>query len=325
MAAIARAQVATMPATTKSVSVLPDSPTAKVIDLWPANSPTTRAAASQPFDEETVVDRPAKDFPHNRSIRKVSHPTLTVYLPDHPNAAHTALIVCPGGGYSGLAIDKEGYPIAEKLNAAGIAAIVLKYRLPYGKPPGENELPMPLQDVHRSVRLVRSNADEWKIDPAHVGVIGFSAGGHVAGMSATQFDTGDPVALDPIDRISCRPDFVVLMYAVSTMHDPLVHAGSRRNLLGEHPSDALEDRFSTEKRITPQTPPLLMVHAKDDKVVKIENTYQVAEAAKKSGIPCDTIIFNTGGHGFGLGPPGSECSAWFDQFLAWLRKGKFLD
>lgn len=292
-----------------------DESNSPVVNLWPVDPPTT-----QPGETEMAQERPTKTGLRDRVISHVVRPTITVLLPEHPDPAGIAVILIAGGGYGRIAIDKEGYQTAERLNASGIACFVLKYRLPGGIPPKDGAMPAPIQDAQRAIRIIRSHAEEWKINPHHVGVIGFSAGGNIAGTAATQFDAGDANASDPVERNSSRPDFAVLMYAVSSLHEPFVHAGSRRALLGENPDRALEDRFSTAQHITRDTPPLFLVHARDDRAVKIENSEQVADAAKQAGVPCEFMIFETGGHGFGLGPPGSEASGWVDPCIAWMRR-----
>jgi acetyl esterase/lipase len=292
---------ATAPTTRPSVVV--DLAGTEVIDLWPAGKmpgPTTRAA------EEIIERVDANTGRWDRTVRNISHPTLTRFSPAESSAPLAAVIVIPGGGYSGEVFDREGYFIADNLKKHGVAAFVLKYRLPSGEAPPANELPMPIADVLQAVRLLRADAAKYNLDPHKIGVMGFSAGGHVAGSAATHFDQ------------SSRPDFAVLMYAVSSMHDGIAHAGSRRKLLGEHPTRELESQYSTAEQITKDTPPLLLVHAKDDKVVKIQNSEEVAAAAKAAGVPCEFITFDTGGHGFGMARPGIEPDGWMDRFFDWL-------
>lgn len=296
----------------------------RVVPLWPDQSEPSQVLG-EAGPGEVVKDR-GKDGAHDRSVTKVTEPTLTVFLAEKPDPARPAIVVCPGGGYTALAIDKEGYAIAQRLNQAGVAAIVLKYRLPAGRPPvAEGSTPLPIQDVQRAIRFTRAHATEWNIDPSRVGVMGFSAGGHVASTAATQFDAGDDSAsYDPIARQSSRPDFAVLMYPVVSMRDAPAHKGSRHNLLGENPPEKQIDRFSGELHVTDKTPPLFIVHAKDDKSVIVENSTKLAEAAKLANVPHELVLFEEGGHGFGLGPPGSECSAWPDRLLAWMRVQKLL-
>lgn len=294
----------------------------KVLPLRPNQSEP--APAGQPGRGEQVDER-GEDGVHNRTIANVNEPTLTVYLPDKPDANRPAIVICPGGGYRILAIDKEGYAIARRLNDAGIAAVVLKYRLPADKPPpAEGVVPAPIQDVQQAIRLTRAKAKEWNIDPARIGVMGFSAGGHVASTAAVRFDAGDPSADDPAAQQSSRPDFAVLLYPVVSMKDAPAHKGSRHNLLGKKPSPAQIERYSGELNVSKQTPPLFIVHAKDDKGVVVENSTKLADAAKAAGVPHELVLFETGGHGFGLGAPDSESAAWFDKLLTWMRDQKFL-
>jgi acetyl esterase/lipase len=308
-------QPSTQPTTKPSIVV--DLAGTEVINLWPAGKmpgPTTQAA------EEIIERVDANTGRWDRTVRNVSHPTLTRFSPAEAKSPLAAVIVIPGGGYSGEVFDREGYFIADNLKKHGIAAFVLKYRLPYGVAPAENETPAPIADVQRAVRLLRTDASKFGLDAHRIGVMGFSAGGHVAGSAATQFDAGDPSTTDAVGRESSRPDFAVLMYAVSSMHEAVAHLGSRKRLLGDNPTKALEDRFSTAQRITKETPPLFLVHAKDDKVVKIANSEEIATAAKDAGVPCKFIMFETGGHGFGLARPGTEPAGWMDPFFDWLDK-----
>src|SRR5262245_46915892 len=179
---------------------------AEAIPLWPDLPLVAKPGEAEPG--ETMLER-GDQQKHDRRFSNVTHPSLSVLLPEHPDPARPAIVVCPGGGYSGVVTDKEGFDVAARLNAAGIAAFMLKYRMPDGRPPAANEQPMPIQDVQRAIRMVRANAKEWNIDPGKVGVMGFSAGGHVASTAATQFDAGGPSANDLIARQSSRPDFVV--------------------------------------------------------------------------------------------------------------------
>jgi acetyl esterase/lipase len=222
-------------------------------------------------------------------------------------------------------MDKEGYDVAARLNAAGIAAFVLKYRMPDGTPPAPGEQPMPIKDVQRAIRIVRASADKWNIDPAKVGVIGFSAGGHVASTAATQFDAGDENSTDPIARQSSRPDFVALLYPVVSMRDDICHKSSRKHLLGDAPSAELIDRYSAELHVEARTPPMFLVHAKDDKAVPMENSVRLVEAARRAGIERELLIVQTAGHGFGLGVNGGEAATWFDSFLKWMHRMKLVD
>ena len=190
---------------------------------------------------------------------ETANASITVYpAPGKTNA--TAMVICPGGGYGGLVVGPEGHGIAQWLNQHGIAGIVLEYRLPKGR------AFVPLLDAQRAIRMVRFNAKAWGIDPARIGIIGFSAGGHLASTAATHFDGGDPKATDPVNRVSCRPDFAILIYPVVTMGEKS-HGGTKANLLGRDPKPEMVDLFSNEKQVTDKTPPMFLAHAKDDTLV----------------------------------------------------------
>ncbi len=260
----------------------------------------------------------------DRAIWYVNQPTLSVFLPEHPDPARPGIVICPGGGYRGVMIDREGYNIADRMNKLGIAAFILKYRLPIGVTPGPDQLPPPVQDVQRAIRLVRSQAEQWNIDPHRLGVIGFSAGGSLAGLATTLYNESDASVNDPLKDESCRPDFAVLVYPVASMHADLAHMGSRNNLIGEGASVEVEDRFSTAQRITPDTPPLMLVHARDDKVVPFANSEQIAAAAEEAGVPYLFVQLDVGGHGFALGTADNGTDVWVGQFVTWLKDGGFM-
>jgi acetyl esterase/lipase len=243
-------------------------------------------------------------------------PTLTVFLPEKTSKATSAIVICPGGGYGMLAFDHEGINEAKWFQERGVAAFVLKYRLPVN---GYRH-PVPLLDAQRAIRLVRSHATDWKINPAKVGVMGFSAGGHLAATLDTHFDAGDPQAADAVGRQSCRPDFAVLVYAVISMKDGITHQGSKQNLLGPHPDTALVENLSNETQVTPQTPPTLLVHAEDDGAVPIENSRLMFAALQKAGVPSALQEYPHGGHGFGFGPAQTNAPpGWLDKAYDWLK------
>lgn len=239
---------------------------------------------------------------------------LTVCRPEKPNG--TALVICPGGGYGGHAIQAEGHGIAAWLNRHGVTGAVLQYRLPAGRHA------VPLLDTQRAIRTVRSHAEEWKIDPAKVGIIGFSAGGHLASTAATHFDEGEPQAADPLDRPSSRPDFAILVYPVISMGEK-GHAGSRKNLLGAEPSASLIDLYSNEKQVTGKTPPTFLAHPLDDKVVPPDNSRLFYEALVAHKVPAEYLELPSGGHGLN-GYKGPMWDAWQEKSLAWLTKRGFL-
>ncbi|AMV19066.1 alpha/beta hydrolase [Planctomyces sp. SH-PL14] len=239
---------------------------------------------------------------------------LTVYRPEKPNG--TALVICPGGGYGGHAIQAEGHGIAAWLNKHGVTGAVLQYRLPAGRHA------VPLLDTQRAIRTVRSHAEEWKIDPAKVGIIGFSAGGHLASTAETHFDEGDPKATDPSDRASSRPDFAILVYPVISMGEK-GHAGSRKNLLGAEPAASLIDLYSNEKQVTDKTPPTFLAHPLDDKVVPADNSRLFYEALLAHKVPAEYLELPSGGHGLN-GYKGPMWDAWQEKSLAWLATRGFL-
>lgn len=286
----------------------------EVIALWP------HLAAVPNLPEEKIVDR-GKEGKLDRSITNVTQPTLTVYLPPTDQSSGTAIVICPGGGYGGLAIDKEGHDVARWLNSIGVAGIVLKYRMPRPSLTGD-EKPWPLQDADRAMRLVRSRVDEWKINPERVGIMGFSAGGHLASTVGTHFTPAQPTATDPLEHFSTRPDFMVLAYPVITLRDPLAHRGSRNNLLGPTPDPQLVKLYSNDEQVTAQTPPTFLVHASDDPV-KVENSMLFAEALRNTHVKYEMLIFGKGGHGFGLGTKGGEPAVWPAKCEEWLKEMKF--
>ena len=246
-------------------------------------------------------------------------PTLTAFLPAPEKATGAAIVICPGGGYAGLA-PHEGAGYAEWLAEHGIAGIVLKYRL--GSKGYRH--PAMLNDAARAVRLTRAMADEWKIDPKRVGIMGSSAGGHLAATLLTHFDAGKADAADPVERLSSRPDLGILCYAVITM-GPNAHAGSRNNLLGGSPSPELLELLSNEKQVTPETPPCFIWHTWEDTTVKVENSLGFAAALRQHGVPFDLHIYQKGGHGMGLGGgrAGGRQHPWAADCLFWLKAQGF--
>lgn len=239
---------------------------------------------------------------------------ITVHLPERPTGA--AAVICPGGGYGGLATGAEGHGIAAWLNRHGIAGIVLEYRLPAGRPF------VPLLDAQRALRLVRLHAAEWKIDPHRLGIIGFSAGGHLASTAATHFDAGRPDATEPVERESSRPDFVILVYPVITMKEQ-GHAGSRRNLLGPEPAADMVELFSNELQVTKDCPPAFLAHAVDDKPVPIENSILFYDAQRAQGLPAKLLRLPDGGHGLN-GYKGPSWDAWQTAAIDWLRERQMI-
>jgi acetyl esterase/lipase len=248
-----------------------------------------------------------------------NQPSLTAYLPPAGKAVGTAVIVCPGGGYGNLALDHEGKQVADWLNARGVAAFVLRYRIVVrDKRPGPLH-PAPMLDVQRAIRMVRSKAIDYGVRPDRVGVWGFSAGGHLASTAATHFDAGKPDAIDPIERVSCRPDFAVLAYPVITLDAAATHAGSRRNLIGADPDPALVELMSNDKQVTRQTPPTFLFHTDEDRAVPPMNSILFYAALKKNGVPAELHIYERGQHGVGLAPQNAVLATWPERLDVWLK------
>lgn len=267
----------------------------QVVRLWPGAAP---AAAGDKDDDI---------------------PTLTIFPAPPDKASGAALVVCPGGGYGGLAMSYEGVDVAKWFNTMGVTGAVLKYRL------GSHGYhhPVEMGDVQRALRVVRAKSADWHVDPHRVGVLGFSAGGHLAATAATHFDDGDPNAADPVERQSCRPDLAILVYPVITMSDPFTHGGSRQNLLGASPSPELIDLLSNEKQVTAKTPPCFLVHGMDDGVVPVENSVNFALACRKNKVPVELHLFEHGPHGFGLGHDPST-RTWPSDAALWLARHRFV-
>jgi acetyl esterase/lipase len=242
-------------------------------------------------------------------------PTLTRFLPPPERATGAAVVVAPGGGYQHLAMDHEGVVVARWLSSIGVAAFVLKYRLG-----PRYHHPVELGDAQRALRTVRSRAAEWGVDPARIGILGFSAGGHLASTASTHFDAGDPRAADPIDRASSRPDFAILIYPVITLEAPYAHRGSRVNLLGEDADAALVWSLSSELQVTPRTPPTFLVHTSDDRTVPVENSLMYYRALRAAGVPAEMHDFETGPHGFGTAPGNPLLSQWPSLAAAWMAQ-----
>lgn len=262
----------------------------KPIVLWPEGAPGALG------DEEADI------------------PTLTAYLPPPEKATGAAVVICPGGGYHHLA-EAHGQPLAEWLNSIGVAGFVLKYRhLRY-------KHPAPLQDAARAIRTVRARAAEWGIDPKRIGILGFSAGGHLASMTGTHFDPGAPDAADPIERVSSRPDLMILSVSVITMRPPYAHSGSVKNLLGDDPKPELVEFCSTDEQVTEHTPPAFIVDTWSDRGVPVENSLMFARALCKAGVPCEMHIYEQGPHNFlrAEGETRRILDTWWDHCADWLR------
>lgn len=286
-----------------SALAAPDRP---VIPLWPEGLPDPLRAGYDPAQTaEEVVD--------GTRIANVRAPQLTVFAPAPGLANGTAVVICPGGGYARLAYGHEGLDVAAWLNAQGVTCFLLKYRhKEYGHP-------APLRDVLRAIRIVRSRAAEFGVDPARIGVMGFSAGGHLASSAATLFDHADGKTGAALDAVSARPSFAILVYPVILMEGPHIHAGSRTNLLGEKPTAEMIERLSTDRQVSKATPPIFLIHAQDDTGVPIENALSFYAGARRAGVPVEMHLYEKGGHGFGLKPKAQPTDEWPDRCLSWMR------
>ena len=245
-------------------------------------------------------------------------PDIAVYLPQIGHATGQAVVICPGGGYSILAYEWEGTEFAKLLNSKGIAAFVLKYRLPDVK---SNITPhlSPLQDAKRAMRLVRANAAKWNIQKDRIGIMGFSAGGHLASTLLTQFDEGDKPSKDSIEQQSSRPDFGVLAYPVISMSKPIMHKGSRDRLIGSNADAELAAKYSSELQVKKETPPVFLVHAMDDNGVPVDNSLLFFQAMKDKGVPGELHVYPKGGHGFGLALGKGTLENWTSLCIDWMR------
>jgi acetyl esterase/lipase len=239
-------------------------------------------------------------------------PTLTPFLPPKEKATGAAIIVCPGGGYSHLS-DREGPPVAEWLNTLGVTAFVLKYRIG-----PRYHHPAPLQDAARAIRMVRARAAQWAIDPARIGILGFSAGGHLASTVGTHFEAGNAGAADPVERVSSRPDLMVLVYPVITMRE-LTHSGSKKMLLGDAPTAELAALLSNDEQVTKETPPTFLVHTMTDATVPVENSIKFVSALRKAGVPFEFHLYERGPHGFALADKDPILATWTGRCADWLR------
>jgi len=277
-------------------------------------SPAAAQATSSPVPEKISL-WPGQAPVGNGSFQ-AANAFITVHRPDPKRANGAAVVICPGGGYGGLVVGPEGHGIAQWLNQHGIAGIVLEYRLPQGK------AFVPLLDAQRAIRTVRAGAGKWNIDPQRIGIIGFSAGGHLASTAGTHFDDGTPHADDPVERAGCRPDFMLLVYPVISM-GVTTHRGSRTNLLGPRPIPELIELFSNEKQVTAKTPPAFLAHARDDKGVSPENSRLFCEALKAHRVAAEFLELPRGGHGLN-GYRGPMWDAWQARSLQWLAEQKFI-
>lgn len=248
-------------------------------------------------------------------VKDVTEPKLYTFLPPADQRNGSSVVICPGGGYRILAIDHEGYAIACWFNERGMAAFVLKYRLPNDEAMDEKAI-VPLLDAQQAIRLVRQKAGEWGLDPLKIGIMGFSAGGHLASTVGTHFK--DPVGSIE-DTTSVRPDFMILGYPVVSMLETTTHGGSRKALLGSDPPLDIVRRFSNELQVTSQTPSTFIVHSTDDQAVPVENSLQLYQALVDHSVPAEMHLYESGGHGYGMAESDEALSSWMDRLSDWLK------
>jgi len=279
------------------------------LNLWPGLPPLQKESNLQEQEVQQGIVR----------ISNVQIPSIEVYLPTMQSATGEAVLIFPGGGYGILAYDWEGTDFAKWLNSHGIAGIVVKYRLPLSTSLTDPK-EVPLLDAQRAIRLVRQNAESWNINPSKVGIMGFSAGGHLAATLSTSFTHELPLEKDAIDALPARPDFSILAYPVISFRDAAAHSGSRKNLLGDQASSELVDRFSNELQVTTDTPPTFLVHAQDDKGVPLQNSLLYFQALHAKGVKAALHIYPTGGHGFAFGLGKGAVEGWREVLIDWMKE-----
>ncbi len=272
-------------------------------------------------NSKPIVNREKSEVGKDSILRisKVSEPTLLAFFPPRDKANGTAVVICPGGGYGILAASHEGTDVAKVFNEWGVTAFVLKYRLPDDSIMQQKEIG-PLQDAQRAIQIVRTDASKWGIDVNKIGIMGFSAGGHLASTAGTHFTNA---VIPNANNTSLRPDFMILLYPVISFNDSLAHMGSRNNLVGKNATAEKVAYYSNELQVTKQTPPTFLVHAKDDGGVKVQNSMVFYDALQKNGVPAEIHLYEKGGHGFGMNNKTSE-DKWMDWLQAWMKKSGFL-
>ena len=281
------------------------------IKIWPDSAP-----GSEALHLELNIDERSQDPGiHDRVISQIQTPKLEVFAPEHPSG--TAVLICPGGGYKYLAYDHEGLVIARRLNENGVTAFVLTYRLPAEG--HKNADLVSLQDAQRAMRLIRSHAEEWGLNPERLGVMGFSAGGHLASSLGTLYDRKAYDAIDEVDQASARPDFMILIYPVISMENGVTHAGSRENLLGKEPPYSLVKEHNSELWVDEMTPPTFIALASDDTAVPPENSIRFFKSLLQAGVPAELHSFEKGGHGFGIRRTQGPNTLWPQLLSNWME------
>ncbi len=279
-----------------------------VLDVWPGKVPGDVGIPGEEKFIELMVDGKPRQVAGKPTkwLTNVTKPTLTVYRPAKDKDTGVAMLICPGGGYHNLGWDVEGEEVAAWLNSIGMTGIILKYRCPRRPGDVKGEPPAgPLKDAQRAVSLVRSKAKEWGIDPQKIGMVGFSAGGHLAGATATNFDRRTYESVDEVDKVSCRPDFAIMLYSgYLKVKD--------------------KDELSPDLRVSARTPPILLVHATDDPISQVDHSVIMYLALKRAGISTEMHLYASGGHGFGVRKSDFPCSTWTDRCVDWLRSQGFL-
>ncbi|WP_340105934.1 alpha/beta hydrolase [Rhodohalobacter sp. 8-1] len=279
----------------------------EVFNLYPGAIPNSKSSDLSESDTELT----------SGVFREVITPTLEVFLPEKDNATGAAVVICPGGGYSVVVYESEGVTTAKEFAKNGVTAFVLKYRLPRDATM-ENKTIGPLQDAQQAIKSVREDADKWEIDEDKIGIMGFSAGGHLASMAATYFEK----ALIPNEKnTSLRPDFQILIYPVISMRDDLTHSGSRNNLLGRSPLREYVNAYSNELQVTEQTPPAYITHTGDDDLVIVDNSIDYYESLQRNSVPVELHLYPKGGHGFVLSQPTSE---WMAPIFKWMTNAGWI-
>lgn len=283
-----------------------------VISIWENEIPGS-------INNVAYSEKKIKNEDLTEKVNQITTPTLLIFKPKTQNSNKPAILICPGGGYAHLSIDKEGKKVAAWLNSLGITAFVLKYRLPSDLIM-KNKTIGPLQDAQKAIRLIRKNYKEWNIAPNNIGIIGFSAGGHLAATLSTHYNEN---TYETKEEISARPDFTILAYPVISMKSEITHKGSQTNLLGSNPTEIVINEYSNELWVTTDTPPAFIIHASDDKSVPVENSIRYFSALNNSNIPVELHIYEKGGHGLGLGVNDTS-KLWTTDCENWLKSQKII-